>query len=199
MRCKICISTAFVLIFLLVWQQPVHAMESANYRLEQSVINSSSNTYTAVGRQIYESVGEAVVIQSYGNLYSVQVGFFNDYFVAKPTPTPTLIPTPTSTIIRTFDGELIHKKYVYAAPNPIRGHKGNIYFDLATSAEVELKIYTPQSQLVLSQHWDSLPAGKNMWVWNTANMANGIYLLRLKARNSDGKTTVVIKKIALIK
>jgi hypothetical protein len=157
------------------------------------------------------TLGEPLIGQTWGDAYSVQFGFFNDYFISLPTPTvtPTLTVTPTMTITRTititttplryFDGEIIHEDWVYAAPNPIRGIRGNIVFNLAVPADVELKIFTPHNQEVLSRRWSSLPAGENRWVWDTANMANGVYILFIKAKSHDGKTTIIKKKVALIK
>jgi hypothetical protein len=169
------------------------AMQSANYQLDQMVINSAGDTRSAAGKNLFDSMGEGVVGQYRGQNYWVMAGYFNEFTL--PAPTPTITCTP----IRTFGGDVISQDFVYAAPNPIRGAQGNLFFDLAQSAEVTLRIYTTSSNLVISQHWDSLPAGTNHWVWNTANMANGVYLLWIKARGMDGKTTTLTKKLALVK
>jgi hypothetical protein len=178
---------------LLFTTMETFAASSENYQINQSVINSAGNSYSGSAMLAYDSVGEALSGQTYGEIYSFQAGFFNDYFM--PAPSPTVTPT----VIRTFGGEILDERFVFAAPNPIRGIKGNIYFDLAERAEVWLKIYTPHNQLVISQHWDSLSPGTNRWIWNAANIANGVYIVYIKATGNNGKTTVIKKKIALIK
>lgn len=183
----------FAILFTVCCVFQVHAASSENYLIDQSVINSAGNTYTGAAMKAYDSVGEAMCGQIYGETYSIQTGFFNGYFLAPATP------TVTPTVIRTFGNELMDAQYVFAAPNPIRGVKATIYFDLAQSAEVWVKVFTTNNQLVISQHWDTLSAGTNQWIWNAANIANGIYIVWIKAKSPDGKTTVIKKKIALIK
>ncbi len=169
------------------------AMQSENYLQRECVVDSAGNSYAGAGSRLYDCVGEALSGQSWGRNYSVQAGFFNDYYL--PPPTPTITCTP----IRSFGGEILSPEYVFAAPNPILGKQGYIHFDLAVPAEVWLHIYTPTNRLVISRHWDSLPAGTNQWVWETANLANGVYLLLIRGRGPDGKETRVVKKLALIK
>jgi hypothetical protein len=162
------------------------------YTINQYVINAAGNTYSGTGRELYDSMGEAVVGSALGQQYKLTSGFFNEYFLLPPTP------TITPTIIRTFDHAIMNENYIYAAPHPMRGHVGHIVFDISVSAEVTLKIYTITHQLVLSKQWDTLPAGTNRWDWENGNMANGVYLLWIKARGVDGRTTSITKKIALM-
>lgn len=179
------------LFFTLLPAAPSFAVYT--YKLDRAVVNCAGNTYTGSGKMAFDSVGEANVGQSFGHSLSVQAGFFNDYFL--PPPTPTITCTP----IRSFGGEVINAAFVYAAPNPIRGTTADIYFDLAFPAEVTVKIFTTSNNLVLSKHWDSLSPGTNHWQWNTSGVANGVYLLWIKATGFNGKTTTVIKKLALVK
>jgi len=182
-----------VVLGLLFTVQPVQAAKSGRFAINQYVINSSGTTRTGSGKLLRDSLGEAQIDQSYGKQFSIQAGFFNEYFLPAPTATVTVTP------IRTFGDQIMSEHYIYAAPNPIRGVVGHLYFDIAEPAEVTLKIFTVSNQLVISQHWDGLPPGTNHWDWNAANMANGVYLLWLRAKGADGKTTTVVKKIALIK
>ncbi len=183
-----------VVLFLTAASNPLQAAQSsANYQLNQIVIGSVGNTQAAGGMNLRDAGGESAVGQIWSSRYSIQAGFFNDYFLPAPTPTVTVTP------IRTFAGEVISAEYVYAAPNPIRRKRGTIHFDLAERAEVELKIYTVNGDLVISQHWASLAAGSNTWAWDTANLANGVYLLWIRAKSGSGKTTTLTKKLALVK
>ncbi|MCD4813011.1 T9SS type A sorting domain-containing protein [bacterium] len=192
------IITSIILTVLVFYPMTVFAAQSANYILKDSVVNSGGNTQSTASRSVLSSVGETIVGQIWGGTTSSQAGFFNDYFIAPPTPTVTPTVTVTMTPIREFGGELITKKWVYAAPNPIRGHIGHIYFHLSEPADVEIKVYTTSNQLVISKRWDMRPAGKNYWQWNMSNLANGVYIMRVKAKNGN-RTTIVKKKIALIK
>ncbi|MEW6516916.1 MAG: hypothetical protein AB1439_08435 [candidate division FCPU426 bacterium] len=181
-------------ILIIFASSPLEAAQSsANYQLNQMQVSSTGNTQESSGIYLFDSSGESLVGQSWSGRYSVQAGYFNDYFL--PAPTPTVTPTP----IRSFGGEVICADYVYAAPNPIRGKRGTIHFDLAMRAEVELKVFTVNGDLVISQHWASLPLGSNSWTWDTSNIANGVYLLWIKAKSEAGKTTTLSKKIALVK
>lgn len=182
------------LLLVLAATTPLHAAQSsASYGLSQFVLESVGDTQTGAGKQIFNSGGEALMGQSWSRTMSVQAGYFNEYFMPPPTPTVTCTP------IRTFGSELLSLDYVYAAPNPIRGNRANIVYHLAESADVEIKIFTVGNDLVISKHWDNAPAGENHWYWNTTGIANGVYLLWIKAEGRNGKNTKVIKKIALIR
>jgi hypothetical protein len=173
--------------------QPVFAAKSEHFAINQNVVNSSGTTRTGSGKLLLDSLGETQTNQSFGNQFSIQAGFFNDYFLPAPTATVTVTP------IRTFGDQIMSEHFVFAAPNPIRGTTGHLFFDISETAEITLKIFTVTNQLVISQHWESLQPGTNHWDWNTANLANGVYLLWIRARGMDGKTTTIVKKAALIK
>lgn len=180
----------------------LHAAVSDLHRLEPVVVNAGGTTLTGLNpqntpRALINSIGESVIKQTWGSVFSIQAGFFNDYFVLAPTPTVTPTVTVTSTPIRGFGGELLSEEWVFAAPNPIRGNRANIVYHLAEPAEVEIKIYTTTSKLVISKHWDSMPAGENHWYWNTSGIANGVYFLLVKAKG-QGRSTLIKKKIALV-
>ncbi|MCK5243207.1 T9SS type A sorting domain-containing protein [bacterium] len=115
-----------------------------------------------------------------------------------PTPTPTITPTSTSTPVPGFDGRIISEKHIYAAPNPIRGHIANIVIFTNTSCEVSGKLFTTSNQEVLSFR-RNYNIGKQIEHINMSNLANGVYLLLITAKNSEGVEEKVIKKIALIK
>ncbi len=189
------------LTFLLV-PALLQAAVSDQHRLKPVVVNAGGTTVTGVNpqgtpRALLDSIGEPIIKQTWGSVFSIQAGFFNDYFILAPTPTVTPTVTVTSTPIRGFGGELLSEEWVFAAPNPIRGNRVNIVYHLAESAEVEIKIYTTTSKLVISKHWDSVPAGENHWYWNTSGIANGVYFLLVKAKG-QGRSTLIKKKIALV-
>lgn len=184
----------FIAAMIVLHSLAAAAPRSEHYQLNKYVINSAGTTCTAAGRQAMDTVGEAATGPQRGKSFALQAGFFNEYFLSLAIPTPTITPT----VIRTFNGEVIHEQYIFAAPNPMRGNVGHIFFDLAEPAQVTVKIFTTNSRLVISKDWDNLPAGTNRWDWEMGNMANGVYLLRITARGGDGRETKVTKKIVII-
>lgn len=186
------------------------AAQAADYQLSQYLFNNAGNTQTAYHPPLTQTiihsnaVGETLAGQTYGGQYSIQAGYFNDYYFDKPTPTvtPTRTVTPTMTItgtpLRTFGGELLDKQFVYPAPHPIRGAYANLYWHLAEAAKVKVKIYTTGNQLVIAKDFGWQSAGKNYWHWHVANLANGPYIMLITADNGKKKTRV-IKKLAIIK
>lgn len=183
----------------------LYAMSSENMMVEDQVINSAGEMSSGVNVDLSDSIGESAIGQMTSENLAIQAGFYKDYYVEVPTPTvtPTSTVTPIATITSTpilqFGGELIDEHYIYPAPHPIRGSHANIYYHLAEAADVvEIKVYTTTNRLVISKHWENVPAGKNYWQWHVANLANGAYLMLVKAKRGNKKSRV-IKKIAIIK
>ncbi|MEW6517385.1 MAG: hypothetical protein AB1439_10840 [candidate division FCPU426 bacterium] len=189
--------TIVVFIMAFFTSFPLHAATSDQHGLEPVVVNAGGSTLSGNGRQLLDSIGESIINQTWGSSFSIQAGFFSDYFILPPTPTVTPTVTATSTPIRGFGGELLSESWVYAAPNPIRGFRANIVYHLAEPAEVEIKVFTVNNDLVISKHWDNVAAGENHWYWNTSGISNGVYLLLVKAKG-QGRSTIIKKKIALV-
>lgn len=189
--------------FVLLCPSLVMAMQSSNYIIDDSIINSGGTTSTSASFHLLrDALGEPIVGQCDDGISVIQSGYYNNFIVPLPTGTPTATASATATTtvtpIRQFGGELIDEKWIYAAPHPVRGHTAHINIHLAEPADVEIKIYTTTNQLVLSENLDHLPAGRNYWDWNVSNLANGVYMVLIKAEN--GKiTSIVKKKIAVIK
>lgn len=136
--------------------------------------------------------------------------FSQNYAFIKPptptiTPTQTCTPTPTTTptAIPTiqapddFQGQLIDSKHFFVYPNPARGANVRFKFFLKQSAEVRIKIYTPQGKFV----WEktgNYPFGWNEFTWNALGMANGVYFYIGEARNSNHQEKIT-KKLGLVK
>lgn len=116
------------------------------------------------------------------------------YFVTQ-TPTPTITATP----LNEFEGKLISKKYTYTAPNPIRGDHMKFVVHVKEAVEIKVKMYTTTNKFVLSFDLNCSGPGKYEHREYVGNLANGAYLLLVKAKNSKGTTDRLIKKVALIK
>lgn len=115
-----------------------------------------------------------------------------------PTPVPTMTPTATQTPISNFRGQIISENYIYAAPNPIRGHVAKIHIMTLQPAEVTVKVFTTTNKEVMSFN-RNYSQGMQIETVNMSNLANGVYFLLVKARANNGLEEKVIKKIALIK
>ena len=199
-----------LLLLMLIFSATVFAAQSENFRVRQYVFDSAGSTQSAVssslpGITVYNrsSIGETLSSQSWGESSSAQAGYFNEYFMAKPTATVT----PTVTVTATprvdpegFDGKIISKKTCYAYPNPSRGHVTKFRVYTKESARVEFKIFTLQSKFVWSTTIEYSQIGYNELRWNNADMANGGYFMLVKARGHEtGREERVVKPFAIIK
>lgn len=179
--------------------------QSETIIMESYVIDVAGNTLNNSSAVLFYCMGESFTGQVASVSSAVQSGFFNDYYQkpATPTVTPTNTATPTVTVtttpIRQFGDELLAKKWIYAAPHPIRGSHARIVYHLAKPAEVEIKLFNTNNQLVISKKWNNVAAGENAWQWHTGDQVNGVYLMLIKAKSDTGKITVIKKRLALIK
>jgi len=115
------------------------------------------------------------------------------------TPTPTATVTATITPIDGFSGKLIDKKYTYFAPNPVRGKNMKFVVHVPRQCSIEGKLYTTSNKFVLSFNLDCPGAGKYEHEEYVGNLANGVYLLLVKAKSPDGTSERLVKKLGLIK
>lgn len=136
----------------------------------------------AIGDADNDNIFEIYALGQDNHIYQFELRSFN------PTPTP----------IPGFKGKIISKKYIYAAPNPIRGHTANIHIYTKQPAEVSAKLFTTSNQEVLSFR-RNYGVGMNVERINMSNLANGVYLLLVKAKSAAGTEERVIKKLALVK
>ncbi len=128
----------------------------------------------------------------------VGVGEDSRLYQIKARTLPTT-PTPTITPVSNFNGKVICKQHVYAAPNPARGQYANIVIVTAQAAEVSGKLFTTGNQEVLSFRRYYSGSGKQVERIFVNNLANGVYVLLVRARGADGTEERVIRKIAIIK
>lgn len=175
--------------------------------LEKSVMNMSGGNKTMSNASqtltSSNSIGEMLIGQGNGDVI-VQAGFFNEFVMPTPTATPTPLPTstpiPTATALQDFEGKIISKKYTYFAPNPVQGKTMNFVVWVKQACEIEAKLYTTTNRLVLSFNFTCPGEGKYEHQEYVGNLANGAYLLLVKAKTQDGKIKErLIKKMALIK
>lgn len=176
--------------------------QAASPEMNKSVFNMAGNTSTSNSHSLFTSIGEAIIGQFNGEAV-FQAGYFNEFIV--PVPTATVTPTITATLIPTatplqdFDGKIIAKKYTYFAPNPARGRYFNFVVHVKQACEVECKLYTTSNRFVLSYQLTCPSPGKYEHREYVGNLANGVYLLLVKAKSDNGTKERLIKKLALIK
>ncbi len=118
---------------------------------------------------------------------------------AQVMPTATITVTSTITPIAGFNGKLLDPKYTYFAPNPTRGDHLKFVVQVPRACELECKLYTTSHRSVLGFNLSCPGQGQYEHREYVGNLANGVYLLLVKAKSADGTEDRVIKKLALIK
>jgi hypothetical protein len=80
-----------------------------------------------------------------------------------------------------------------AMANPVKG-VANIAFTIGSQAHVTLKVYDRTGRMVEQLVNRPLPAGTSIVSWNTSNVANGVYFMRLDVEGqADVQKMVVVK------
>jgi hypothetical protein len=185
----------------MVLEVPAWAGSSANFRLEHTVVDACGGTAASMsvgGRGLIASGGQPISRQSYGNAYSAQLGFFNEYFGAIPTmtATPTAIPTPSPmpAIPQAYF------KLLNSQINPINNERTIIRWCQPSSGCVTINIYNLLGdRVILLVDKQNFQAGQfNEAAWDGRNqdgkaVGSGIYIVYLQAGSfqSRGKIAVV--------
>jgi len=89
---------------------------------------------------------------------------------------------------------------IHAIPNPVVGNECLLYYALSTDAEVTAEVYDLKGRLVWSEseNGNGLESGQFI-LWDTSNVAPGVYVYRVHARADGDKTDSVVKKLAVLK
>jgi hypothetical protein len=93
---------------------------------------------------------------------------------------------------------MISENHTYCAPNPSRGETMNYVVNTARACEVEVKMYTSTHRFVQRFDLHCPGPGKYEHRFYVGNLANGVYLMMVKAQGND-RVEKVVKKVALIK
>ncbi len=87
----------------------------------------------------------------------------------------------------------------YNYPNPVYGNTTNIRYYVSEDSKIDIKIFDIAGSFV-DELKDFAPAGlDHETVWNVAKVQSGIYLARIQATGSSGKSESKIIKIAVVK
>lgn len=75
--------------------------------------------------------------------------------------------------------EAISNLYVY--PNPVKKSAGRIRFSAGTSGTADVKVFNLAGDLVQDFEVTAYPRTDNELMWDTSNLASGIYVIRVEA------------------
>jgi Secretion system C-terminal sorting domain len=87
----------------------------------------------------------------------------------------------------------------YNYPNPVYGNETNIHYYVSEDSKIDIKIFDLAGDLVAQLNYNAKGGFANETVWNVSNIQSGVYLARIEAQGSSGKTESKIIKIAVIK
>ncbi len=97
------------------------------------------------------------------------------------------------------NGTLLVDAQVYVYPNPARGETATFKFMLGDTCDVTVRVFDVTGALVAEMTKLGNPAGLVSTIdWNIGGKASGVYIYRVEAKTSAGKTESVIKKMAII-
>ena len=100
-------------------------------------------------------------------------------------------------ILWTFD---IPTEYALSQnyPNPFNPST-TISYDIPSDGRASLKVYNYLGQEVALLVDQEQQAGRYQIRWDASGLASGVYFYRLRANGTDGKTTLMMKKMLLLK
>lgn len=190
----------------------------AEYSLNKHIFNAGGDEVEDDNYSVLSSMAEPLVGETFDSNYNCRLGFVGYYyFSTTTTPEPTVMPTwtltstptiqqtgtPTPTVTVTpldgFGNKLIVPKYIYFAPNPARGKNFKFVVHVEKAVEIEALLYTTSNQFVLKFNLACSGPGQYSHREYVGNLANGVYLLLVKAKDNSGNRTRLVKKLALIK
>lgn len=98
-----------------------------------------------------------------------------------------------------FQSAVLDEQHVHAVPHPIKADLASIRYELAAPVqEVLAEFLDATGRKVDTVHGSTAP-GFNTLTWDVRKRANGLYFLKLKVRGQDGKETVILKKLAVVR
>jgi hypothetical protein len=95
--------------------------------------------------------------------------------------------------------EVLTKDKVRVIPSPVRGGRGVIQYDLAGPvASMKIEVMDEAGRKL--EVYDAPCAqGINRVEWDTRNVANGVYIVRIRVKKQDGKELEFIKKTGVVR
>jgi hypothetical protein len=87
----------------------------------------------------------------------------------------------------------------YNYPNPVYEGETAIRYFVGEDSKINIKIFDLAGDFVAELNDDAQGGLDNETVWNVSNIQSGVYLARIEANGSSGKSESVIIKIAIVK
>jgi hypothetical protein len=87
----------------------------------------------------------------------------------------------------------------YNYPNPVYDGTTAIRYFVGEDSKINIKIFDLAGDYVAELYDDAQGGFDNETVWNVSNIQSGVYLARIEASGSSGKSESVIIKIAVVK
>ena len=87
----------------------------------------------------------------------------------------------------------------YNYPNPVYDGKTYIRYYVSEDAKINIKIFDLAGDFVAELNDDARGGLDNETIWNVGNIQSGVYLARIEAIGTSGKTDSKIIKIAVVK
>ncbi len=87
----------------------------------------------------------------------------------------------------------------YNYPNPVYGGQTAIRYFAGEDSKINIKIFDLAGDFVAELNDNAQGGADNETIWNVNNIQSGVYLARIEAAGSSGKTESVVIKIAVVK
>ncbi len=87
----------------------------------------------------------------------------------------------------------------YNYPNPVYEGTTNIRYYVAEDSKINIKIFDLAGDFVAELNDEAQGGMDNETVWNVGNIQSGVYLARIEASSTSGKTEQAVIKIAIVK
>lgn len=152
------------------------AIYDDNGKISLAVIDSSKHFY---GWNIGSTAGTPYWAEENGNN-------LNNAFIAGATST-------------NYVNEFFPKGKVYNYPNPVYNGQTAIRYYVSENSKINIKIFDLAGDFVAELNNEAQGGYESETIWKVNNIQSGIYLARIEAVGSSGKTESNIIKIAVVK
>ncbi len=95
--------------------------------------------------------------------------------------------------------EFFPKDRAYNYPNPVYGGTTNIRYYVSEDSKINIKIFDLAGDYVAELNDNAQGGLDNETIWNVDNIQSGVYLARIEATSTSGKSEQTVIKIAVIK
>jgi len=95
--------------------------------------------------------------------------------------------------------EFFPSSRAYNYPNPVYEGTTNIRYYVDKDAHINIKIFDLAGDFVVELNDDAQGGMDNETVWNVGDIQSGVYLARIEANSTSGKTEQAVIKIAVVK